>query len=142
MAIPTAEQIALVQRLLPSAAMDSEADGGYGWDANYITVLMTENNFTPTRAVRFFWLQRVNETSEYLDLTGKPITDIHKQAKEMLDYWDNILLRFGANAIDSKSGTGLAFGEIELPPSYRRISHYFGNNEWEGVELTDDSPHF
>lgn len=129
MALPTADQIALVQRLLPSEAIQSVNDGGYGWDVSYITVLMTENGYTPTQAVRYFWLQRVNETSEYLNISGKTLTDIHKQAKEMLDYWDGILLRFGANATGpSTDVSGISFGEIELPPMYARLAEYYGED--------------
>lgn len=124
--LPTPDQIALVQRLLPEIALSPVADGGYGWDETYITILMSENGYSPTQAVRYFWLQRVNETSEYLDISGKSLTEIHKQAKEMLDYWDNILLRFGVDATGPKTGVdGLSFGEIELPELYARVSRYY-----------------
>lgn len=108
------EQIALVNQLLPSSAKDSEANGGYGWTDEYIETLMIERGFTPTQAVRFFWLQRVNETAEYLDM-GKPLTQIHRQAREMLDYWD-VILGKGQDAI-GPTGPGarrpMTFGEIE-----------------------------
>lgn len=139
-AIPTAEQIALVRQLLPTEASQSVDSGGYGWDSTYITVLMTENNYSPTQAVRYFWLQRVNETSEYLDISGKPLTEIHKQAKEMLDYWDNILLRFGITATGPRTGQqGLTFGEIELPDSYERVSRFYRFGQEEGSELDDST---
>jgi hypothetical protein len=117
----TPEQVALVQSLLPSVAVDSVDDGGYGWDGAYIVDLMDTNSFTPTEAVRFFWLERVNETAEYLD-TSKPLTQIHRQAKEMLDYWDNIL-RISVNSLrpldptDPLAGSQapMSFGEIERP---------------------------
>lgn len=126
---PTDDQINLVQRLLPSEALQSVEDGGYGWDSDFISLVMSENSWTPTEAVRFFWLQRVNETSEYLDLTGKPLTDIHKQAKEMLDYWDNILRMYGVNSTGPAIGRKpLTFGNIERPESYERIDEY-----WTGV---------
>jgi hypothetical protein len=124
MPTPTPDQIALVKQLLPSAAMDSEEDGGYGWSDVFIAALMLQRDFTPTEAVRYFWLQRVNETAEYLNTGGKSLTDIHKQAREMLDYWDNVIKSVGSDAIgpgDSSSQV-ITFGEIELPASYCRIS--------------------
>lgn len=139
MPVPTPDQIQLVKTLLPSAATDTEANGGYGWDDVFITVLMTENDLTPTKAVRHFWLQRVNETAEYLNTGGKTLTDIHKQAKEMLDYWDNILLKFGQNATGPGNST-MNFGEIELPPSYQRIERFYGHQDSEG-EFVSDFPY-
>lgn len=118
--IPTAEQIALVNRHLPIAAKQLEADGGYGWTDEYINDLMIENSYSPAQAVRFFWYQRVQETAEYLDM-GKPLTQIHKQAREMLDYWD-LILRVnpgGMEPVDPDENSlpkhRLSFGEIERP---------------------------
>lgn len=122
----TTDQITLVQRLLPSEAIALTADGGYGWDIDYIRQLMTENAYTPTQAVRYFWLQRVNETSEYLDTGGKALTAIHRQAKEMLDYWDNILVKYGADSSGPEIGvSALNFVPIERPSSYRAIENYY-----------------
>ena len=117
----TPEQVALVTSLIPSVAPLSEAEGGYGWDEVFISFLMDTNGLTPTEAVRWFWLERVNETAEYID-TGKPLTQIHRQAKEMLDYWDLILKMYGDNAIGPPGGNDpgatrnpMTFGEIESP---------------------------
>jgi hypothetical protein len=118
---PTAEQVALVQLLLPADAIKPEEEGGYGWDEAYISELMATNGFTATESVRYFWLQRVNETVEYLDV-GKPLTQIHKQARDMLAYWDEILKRYGVDSIGPPGygDTGMprkpiSFGEIERP---------------------------
>lgn len=108
--MPTPEQIALVQSLLPTAALTD-----YSWDEDFISTLMVDRTFTPTEAVRFFWLQRVNETSEYLDVNGKPLTQIHAQAKTMLDYWDNVLKINGSDAMGPGTKRPLTFGEIERP---------------------------
>jgi hypothetical protein len=86
----TPEQIALVNANLPSSAKESVDSGGYGWTDLYIETLMETMGFGPAKAVRHFWLQRVNETAEYLD-AGKPLTQIHKQARDMLDYWDKVI---------------------------------------------------
>lgn len=116
MTAPTPEQIALVNQLLPSAAKQTEAAGGYGWTDEYIATLMEERDFSPTEAVRFFWLQRVNETAEYIDI-GKPLTQIHRQAREMLDYWDAIL-KVSVTAIGpspAEDKRSISFGDIERP---------------------------
>ena len=120
----TAEQIATVQILIPSDALLTEEEGGYGWSVDYIQNLMDTNSLGPAHAVRFFWLQRVNETAEYLDV-GKPLTQIHRQAKEMLDYWDMILKLYGDSLTGIPGPPGpldpggvrkpLTFGEIERP---------------------------
>ncbi|AVD99629.1 hypothetical protein HWB51_gp011 [Mycobacterium phage Cuke] len=110
----TPEQIALVKMLLPTAAISD-----YEWTDEFIETLMTTRGFSPTQAVRFFWLQRVNETAEYLDINEKPLTQIHKQAKEMLDYWD-LVLKGGPDAIEPNTRSPISFGEIERPEGYVR----------------------
>ena len=120
MSIPTPEQVALVNRYLPSAAKDLEADGGYGWTDLFISTIMDEMALSPAQAVRFFWYQRTQETAEYLDI-GKPLTQIHRQAKEMLAYWDQVIANNpnGMMPVDPDTGTDakhrLSFGEIERP---------------------------
>lgn len=86
----TAERVALVSRYLPDAAKDSVDNGGYGWTEEVISNFLVALGLSPAQTVRFFWYQRVQETAEYLDLS-KPLTQIHRQAKEMLDYWDLII---------------------------------------------------
>ena len=111
---PTLEQIALVQSLLPTAAEE------YGWTFSKIEDYMVDLELSPTEAVRYFWLQRVNETSEYLDVNGKPLTQIHSQAKQMLDYWDNVLKVSGLDAKGPGTKRPLTFGSIEKVSRMRR----------------------
>lgn len=88
---PTPEQVALVNRNLPTTAKVPVVDGGYGWTDEFIVILMDTTEYdSPAKAVRHFWYERTVETVEYLDL-GKPLTQIHRQAKEMLEYWDRVL---------------------------------------------------
>lgn len=108
------EHIALVKSLLPSAATTDESDGGYGWNDTYIQSLMDARSFTPTEAVRFFWLQRVNETAEYINV-GKPLGEIHRQARDMLAYWDAIIKQSPEAIEPVSSGGTITFGEIERP---------------------------
>lgn len=117
------ERIALIKRYLPSAAMELEVNGGYGWTDEFIQDLLNTYGFSPAQAVRYFWVQRVNETSEYLDI-GKPLTQIHQQAERRLAYWDAIIL--GNNRAgtpdgmepvgeDQKARVPISFGEIQRP---------------------------
>ena len=116
----TPAQIALVNRNIPTVAKLTESEGGYGWTDEFIELLMDSMEFGPAKAVRHFWLERVNETAEYLDV-GKPLTQIHRQAKEMLDYWDKILGTDpeGMTPVDPNSVPSakrpISFGEIERP---------------------------
>lgn len=112
---PTLEQIALVQSLLPAAAVTD-----YGWTFSKIEDYMTDLELSPTEAVRYFWLQRVNETSEYLDVNGKALTAIHAQARQMLDYWDNVLKINGIDATGPATKRPLTFGSIERVSRIRR----------------------
>lgn len=115
----TPEQVALVNRNLPSSAKQLEADGGYGWTDAFIINLMADEEFnTPAKAVRHFWYERTVETVEYLDM-GKPLTQIHQQAKAMLEYWDQVI---NGNKSDEMIPTEpardtkkITFGEIERP---------------------------
>lgn len=115
--------ISKIKQYLPSEAIQSEEDGGYGWSDEYIQNLLDTYAFASPQAVRFFWLQRVNETAEYLDM-AKPLTQIHKQAKEMLDYWDEViqgnLINGDPENMDNTGGLNtqparvpISFGEIE-----------------------------
>jgi len=120
MPTPTDEQIALVERYLPEAAKSPVDSGGYGWDTAFITTLMEQNAYTPAQTVRFFWYQRVQETAEYLDMS-KPLTQIHEQARRMLDYWDLVIQTNpdGMEPLDPNSNPNrhkrITFGEIERP---------------------------
>ena len=109
------DDVALVKMLLPTAAVDE-----YAWTDSFIQTLFDSRGFSPTQAVRFFWLQRVNETAEYLDVNKKPLTQIHRQAKEMLDYWDLVLKKGGPDAIEPGARKPISFGEIERPEGYVR----------------------
>jgi len=116
----TASVLALVNRYLPEAAKLSVDDGGYGWTDEFIATLMDTNAYSPAQAVRYFWYQRVQETAEYLDLS-KPLTQIHRQAREMLDYWDLVIQTNPSGMEPLSPNTGpaghkvITFGEIARP---------------------------
>ena len=107
-ATPTAEQVALVYSLLPT-----EAVSDYAWDDAKVIALLTDNNFSVAKAVRRFWLERVNESAEYLDINGKPLTQIHAQAKDMLKYWDSIVAIGDDALVPSPARKPISFGVIE-----------------------------
>lgn len=111
------EQVALVNRYLPDAAKLSEGSGGYGWTDNQISTYITNLGMSTAQVVRYFWYQRTQETAEYLDLS-KPLTQIHKQAKAMLDYWDLVIQTNPKGMEPLKSTAGkrpMTFGKIERP---------------------------
>lgn len=97
------ERIAAIRTLLPTAA---EAD--YGWTDEKITKVITDNDYSDSQVVRAFWFERVTETAEYIDM-GKPLSQIHSQARGMLDYWDNIL-KMGSGS--QLTGRPISFGQI------------------------------
>lgn len=118
--VATPEQVALVKANLPSDAKALEADGGYGWTDEFIVTLMSTPEFdTPAKAVRHFWYQRTVETVEYLD-AGKPLTQIHAQAKAMLEYWDLVINGGKSSEMiptpePARNTKAITFGEIERP---------------------------
>ena len=89
---------------LPSDAVDN------GWDDDKITDNWSGSVVT---LVRSYWYDRVQQTAGYLDVPDPggalPITQIHRQAKEMLDYWDAWILKFGSNTLPAR---GVSFGKI------------------------------
>jgi hypothetical protein len=104
-AITPVQLATLKARWLPADSADN------GWDDAKITDEWTGNYVTTIRA---YWYDRVQETAKYLDLQDQsgtlPITQIHRQAKEMLDYWDAYLGKFGASPTPTVSTT---FGKIK-----------------------------
>lgn len=68
----------------------------HGWDDDTIA-LRWSGGFAST--ARMYWLDRVTDTAKYLDIPDPggtlPITQIHRQAMEMLAYWDAYLVKFG-----------------------------------------------
>ncbi|QHB37420.1 hypothetical protein SEA_LEOPARD_13 [Mycobacterium phage Leopard] len=67
-----------------------------GWDDNTIRERWTGGIAT---TVRRYWFERVSDTAGYLDVPDPggtlPITQIHRQAKEMLQYWDDWIAKWG-----------------------------------------------
>lgn len=116
----TPAQVELVKRNLPSDAKALETDGGYGWTDEFIVTLMSSPEFaSPAKAVRHFWYERTVETVEYLD-AGKPLTQIHAQAKAMLEYWDQVINGGKADEMiptpePARNTKKITFGEIERP---------------------------
>jgi hypothetical protein len=84
--IASADDVAAVKIWLP---IDHAANG---WDDATIAERWTGGVASTVRA---YWFARVSDTAGYLDLSDAggslPITQIYRQAREMLDYWDNFL---------------------------------------------------
>lgn len=83
----TDEQIEMVQLNLPSVAGDS-----FGWTESKIKSTLLSNNGSLAQTVRRFWYERVMETFEFVDVSetgsSRSLSQIHQNAKFMLDYWD------------------------------------------------------
>ena len=101
MADPTASQIATVATWLPTIEADPDV-----WDEARIAERWTGGI---AGTIRAYWYQRVSDTAGYLDVPDPggtlPITQIHRQAKEMLTYWDGLILKWGSN-FDPSSALG------------------------------------
>lgn len=87
-AVATPDDIANVKRWLPTDGSPAENN----WDDAGIAERWTGGIASTVRA---YWFQRVSDTAGYLDLPDPggtlPITQIYRQAREMLDYWDAFL---------------------------------------------------
>lgn len=112
MATPTEAQIASVAAWLPTVEADPDV-----WDADRIAVRWTGGI---AGTIRAYWYQRTSDTAGYLDVPDPggtlPITQIHRQAKEMLDYWDAFILKYGTKADPSSiyiSGNRGSMGRIK-----------------------------
>lgn len=90
---------------LPDDAVDN------GWDDAKIT---DEWSGSIPQLVRAYWYDRVQQTAGYLDIPDPggtlPITQLHRQAMEMLQYWDNWILKYG-NSLTA--GRATSFGQIK-----------------------------
>jgi hypothetical protein len=90
---------------LPADAADN------GWDDAKITEEWVGNI---PGTVRAYWYDRVQQTAGYLDIPDPggtlPITQLHRQAMEMLQYWDNWILKYGGNVNGTRS---VSFGKIK-----------------------------
>jgi hypothetical protein len=109
--IITSDQMADVQKWLPNDAADN------GWDTATIMDRWTGGIVTTVRA---YWYDRVQQTASWLDLSDPsgslPITQIHRQAMEMLQYWDAWLLKYGdatsAEQMETSIPRRVSFGKI------------------------------
>jgi hypothetical protein len=90
--MPTAtpQNVAEVRVLLPA---DAET---HGWDDVEIAARWTGGLAS---TIRDYWYERTSDTAGYLDVPDPggtlPITQIHAQAKAMLEYWDAWLKLYG-----------------------------------------------
>ena len=74
--------------------------------------------------VRKYWYDRVQDTAGYLDVPDPggtlPITQIHRQAVEMLKYWDDWIAKWG-DTIVVNGARATRVGKIK-----RRYQHEHG----------------
>ena len=106
MTAPDEQDVAKVVTLIPpTAATDN------GWNEAKIINVMTDNDFGVAQTVRFYWLERVNETVEYINIGDKALLQLHQNARAMLTYWDAVI----ASGSDLGSRAAISFGTIERP---------------------------
>lgn len=117
---PTDAQLArLKAQYLPTEAQDN------GWDDAKVLA-----NWTGGIAgtIRAYWYDRVQQTAGYMDLPDPggtlPITQLHLQAKAMLEYWDNWLLKYG----DETTADGDLIGPMRGRVSFGKIRRRYKNN--------------
>lgn len=81
----SAGDILIVQNNLPT-----EAEAA-GWDEAKITSYL-DAGLTPSKTIREWWSFRAAATSSYVSVSesgsSRSLSDIHKQALAMLQYWD------------------------------------------------------
>lgn len=106
---PTTEEIENVQRNLPVNAGED-----FQWYEDKISAILLATDYSMPQTVRQFWLERVTETFEFVDVnesgSGRPLSQIHVNAKEMLDYWDK---RVDAEGVVSLRRP-MSFGSIDV----------------------------
>lgn len=82
----TAADILVVKDNLPETA---EAEG---WNDTKIGT-MVDALGTPSKAIRQYWSATSARTSAFVDISesgsSRSLSDVHKQAVEMLKYWDD-----------------------------------------------------
>lgn len=122
--VATAEDVALVRTYLPPDATTN------GWTDEEIATRWTGGVVS---TLRLYWFERVTDTAGYLDIPDPggtlPITQIHRQAMEMLAYYDAYLAKYG-DVVDFIGARPTRIGKIKrryernvsfLPPSYPTI---------------------
>lgn len=102
----TTDQLATLKaKFLPADASTN------GWTDDVIIGDRWTGGFAST--ARQYWFERTQETAGYLDLPDPggtlAITQLHRQAREMLDYWDAWILKYGDSGTYSRAVT---FGKI------------------------------
>jgi len=102
MAAPTPEQVAAVAKWLGSNSKWDDAAIIEHWTGGIASTL------------RAYWYNRVTETAGYIDLSndGLPASQIYQHAKEMLDYWDNFLAKYGDIDPGKIARVPISFGKI------------------------------
>lgn len=80
-------EIAVVKGNLPTDCAEQ-----FGWTDEKIAAVLDAVNLSVPQTVRQFWLERLTNTYEYMDIneagSGRTLSQVHLNAKEMLAYWD------------------------------------------------------
>lgn len=102
------KEVAVVKGNLPNDCAEQ-----FGWTDEKIATVLDAVNLSVPQTVRQFWLERLTNTHEYMDInesgSGRTLSQVHVNAKEMLAYWDK---RVAAEGIVTLKRP-ISFGSID-----------------------------
>lgn len=85
----------------------------YDWDDGKISDVLTVTNLSVPQTVRQFWLERVMNTAEFIDVnesgSSRTLSTVHQNARAMLEYWDKRVEAEGVITVRRP----ITFGEID-----------------------------
>lgn len=108
--MPTAssKEIEVIKSNLPNDCATQ-----FGWTDEKIAAVLDAVNLSVPQTVRQFWLERLTNTHEYMDVnesgSGRTLSQVHINAKAMLEYWDK---RVAAEGIVTLKRP-ITFGQID-----------------------------
>lgn len=83
----SSKEIAAIKSNLPTDCGEQ-----FGWTDEKIAAVLDAVNLSVPQTVRQFWLERLTNTHEFMDVneagSGRTLSQVHANAKEMLAYWD------------------------------------------------------
>lgn len=105
----SAADIMIVQDNLPAEALAE------GWDEAKITVLL-DSPMSTSRVIRQWWSYRASSTAAFVNVSesgsSRSLSDIHRQALEMLKYWDGRIAEEEAPEPPVQSDGRIAFHRL------------------------------
>lgn len=101
--------VLIVQNNLPAEA------GAAGWDEEKIAALL-DSGLSVLQTIREWWSYRASSTASFVSVSesgsSRSLSDIHKQALAMLQYWDKRIAEAEAAAEEEENAATL--GHIRI----------------------------